>query len=71
MHQPRKSWEGTILFFVILTTILLGIGFNLGYIYKFAVPWLAIIIVSAVVALAARYWPRRSAATDPEPRNER
>lgn len=61
MSGRKQSWEGTLLLFVITLTVLLGAAFNLGAIYHFAVPWLAILIISAAFALLWRYLRRPKA----------
>jgi hypothetical protein len=58
MPAQRPGWEGTLLLFIITFTVLMGISYNLGYIYRFPIPWLLIIVLAAGVALAVRYLRR-------------
>ncbi|HWQ14072.1 MAG TPA: hypothetical protein VNL77_14830 [Roseiflexaceae bacterium] len=55
MASNGPGWEGTILAFVMTFTVLLGVAYTLGVVYRVAVPWLAILAVSALVAAALRY----------------
>lgn len=56
-HQP--SWEGTILAFALIFTVLLGVVYAIAIVFRFAVPWLAILILSIVVTGALRLRRRR------------
>ncbi|HMO58028.1 MAG TPA: hypothetical protein PKA05_18880 [Roseiflexaceae bacterium] len=53
MH--KQSWEGTILAFAITFTILLGIVYSLGVVYRLTIPWVLIPLMSLGVALWVRY----------------
>ncbi|MEN9936712.1 MAG: hypothetical protein RLZZ387_3291 [Chloroflexota bacterium] len=55
MSSNGSSWEGTALAFFIIFTVLMGVSYTLGVTYRIAIPWLAILVVSAVVAVALRY----------------
>jgi ABC-type iron transport system FetAB permease component len=59
MNKPRLPWEGTALLFVFLFTILLGIGYNLSYVFRITIPWFALMLLAAGIALAVRYLPQR------------
>ena len=59
MQSQQPGWEGTILAFAIIFTVLLGATYGVAVVFKFAVPWLAILIVSIVGALALRFFRRR------------
>jgi hypothetical protein len=59
MQSQQPGWEGTILAFAIIFTILLGATYSIAVVYKFAVPWLAILILSIIAALVLRYFRRR------------
>jgi len=57
--RSQPSWEGTILAFAMIFTVLLGAVYGFAVVFKFAVPWLAILILSVAAALALRYFGRR------------
>jgi hypothetical protein len=57
--RSQPSWEGTILAFAMIFTVLLGAVYGVAVVFKFAVPWLAILILSVAAALALRYFGRR------------
>jgi hypothetical protein len=57
--RSQPSWEGTILAFAMIFTVLLGVVYGVAVVFKFAVPWLAILILSVVATLALRYFGRR------------
>jgi hypothetical protein len=54
MPSNRSSWEGTILVFFMTFTVLIGISYSVGVAYRITIPWLAILIVSLLVALGLR-----------------
>jgi antibiotic biosynthesis monooxygenase (ABM) superfamily enzyme len=57
--RPQPRWEGTILAFAMIFTVLLGVVYGVAGVFKFAVPWLAILILSIAVTLVLRYFGRR------------
>ena len=57
--RSQPSWEGTLLAFAMIFTVLLGAVYGVAVVFKFAVPWLAILILSVAAALALRYFGRR------------
>ena len=57
--RSQPSWEVTILAFAMIFTVLLGAVYGVAVVFKFAVPWLAILILSVAAALALRYFGRR------------
>ena len=57
--RSQPSWEGTILAFAMIFTVLLGAVYGVAVVFKSAVPWLAILILSVAAALALRYFGRR------------
>ena len=57
--RSQPSWEGTLLAFAMIFTVLLGTVYGFAAVFKFAVPWLAILILSVAAALALRYFGRR------------
>jgi hypothetical protein len=52
-QQPR--WEGLILAFVLIFTVLLGVVYSVAVVFRFAVPWLAILIASAAITFGLAY----------------
>jgi hypothetical protein len=59
MQPQQPGWEGTILAFAIIFTILLGATYSVAIVFKFAVPWLTILALSVIGALVLRYFRRR------------
>jgi hypothetical protein len=59
MKSGQPGWEGIILAFVIIFTVLLGSVYGVAVVYKFAVPWLAILILSIAVTIGLYYYRRR------------
>ena len=59
MSTKQPSWEGTILAFAAIFTVLIGTAYGLAVWYRTPIPWLTIIVVSAVCALGLRYIRRR------------
>ena len=55
MPTKQPSWEGTILAFAIIFTVLIGTAYGLAVWYHTPIPWLMIIVVSMVCALGLRY----------------
>jgi len=58
MRSQQPRWEGLILAFAMIFTVLLGSVYGIAVVFKFAVPWLAVLLLSAV-ATAGLYWWRR------------
>ena len=59
MASNGSGWEGTALAFMMTFTVLMGVAYSLGIAYRITIPWLAILIVSALVAFALRLRRRR------------
>ena len=59
MQPQQPGWEGTILAFIMIFTVLLGSIYGIAVAFKFAVPWLAILIVSIAATVALYYYRRR------------
>ena len=57
-QQPRL--EGLILAFVMIFTVLLGVVYAAAVVFRFAVPWLAILIAAALITAALAVVRRRS-----------
>jgi Flp pilus assembly protein TadB len=55
--MPEKSpgWEGTILAFVMIATVLIGVAYSIALVYAIPVPWAILLIIAAIAAL----WLRR------------
>ena len=59
MKPQQPGWEGIILAFVMIFTVLLGSIYGIAVAFKFAVPWLAILIVSLGITGALYYYYQR------------
>ncbi len=59
MASNGSGWEGTALAFFITFTVLMGCAYSLGVAYRINIPWLAIVVVSALVAAGLRLRRRR------------
>lgn len=59
MASNGSGWEGTALVFFMTFTVLMGVAYTLGVSYRITIPWLAILLVSAAVALGLRIQRRR------------
>ena len=59
MRPRQPGWEGPILAFVMIFTVLLGSVYGVAVVFKFAVPWLALLIVSVALTIALVYMRRR------------
>jgi hypothetical protein len=58
MTKKPGGWEGTLLLFGVVFTVLLGVTFNLAFVYRFPIPWFVILLISVAVALGWRYLRR-------------
>jgi hypothetical protein len=59
MKTGRPSWEGFFLAFAMIFTVLLGAVYGVAVVFRFAVPWLVVLLLSAVLAAALYIWRRR------------
>jgi uncharacterized membrane protein YjjP (DUF1212 family) len=59
MQHNGGGWDGTALAFFITFTVLMGVAYTMGVTFRVTIPWLAILVVSAVVAAATRLRRRR------------
>jgi hypothetical protein len=59
MAPKGSGWEGTILAFFMTFTVLMGVAYTLGVAYRITIPWLGILVASALVAAALRFRRRR------------
>jgi ABC-type iron transport system FetAB permease component len=55
MQSKQPSWEGAILAFAMLFTVLLGTAYSLSVVFRIPIPWLAILIISLICMLAMRF----------------
>ena len=59
MRSKQPGWEGSILAFAIIFTVLFGAAYSISNAFRVPIPWLAILILSLVGTLALRYTQRR------------
>jgi cytochrome c biogenesis protein CcdA len=55
MSTNQPSWEGTFLAFALIFTVLIGLAYVFANIFRFPVPWLAVLIGSIAISLGLRY----------------
>lgn len=55
MPEPSPGWEGTILAFVAIATVLIGSAYSIALVYETPVPWAVLLVIAAIAAL----WLRR------------
>jgi hypothetical protein len=55
MPSKQPSWEGTILAFMVILSVLIGVGYVIALNFGIPVPWFALTIIAFVVALGARF----------------
>lgn len=55
MPEQSPGWEGTILAFIIIATVLIGSAYSVALVYETPVPWTALLLIAAIAAL----WLRR------------
>ena len=60
MQPKQPGWEGPILAFAIMFTVLIGVAYSISAVYRVPIPWLAILIISLVSMLALRYVRRQT-----------
>ena len=59
MRSKQPSWEGSILAFAIIFTVLFGAAYSISNAFRVPIPWLAILIVSLIGMLVLRYVRRQ------------
>jgi hypothetical protein len=59
MNKGRPSWEGFFLAFAMIFTVLLGAVYGVAVVFKFAVPWLVVLLLSVVLTAALFFWRSR------------
>ncbi len=59
MESDQSSWEGTLLMFALLFTVLMGVTYGAAIWFRTPIPWLANIVLAILGALALRYVRRR------------
>jgi uncharacterized membrane protein YfcA len=55
MASKQPSWEGTILAFMVILSVLIGVGYVIALNFRIPVPWLALTIIALGIALGARF----------------
>jgi hypothetical protein len=61
MKTGRPNWEGFFLAFAMIFTVLLGAVYGVAVVFQFAVPWLAVLLLSAILVVALYIWRGRRA----------
>jgi hypothetical protein len=59
MKTGGPSWEGFFLAFAMIFTVLLGAIYGVAVVFRFAVPWLVILLLSVALAAVLYIWRRR------------
>ena len=59
MRSRQPGWEGFFLVLAMIFTVLLGSVYGVAVVFKFAVPWLAVLILSVVITVALYFYWRR------------
>ena len=59
MPTKRPGWEGTLLAFAMIFTVLMGVTYGAAVSFRTPIPWLANIVVALAGAVALRYLRRR------------
>lgn len=59
MPPRQPGWEGTMLLFAMVFTVLLGIVYAVAIVLRFAVPWLLILALSILITVGLRFTRRR------------
>lgn len=55
MPEQPPGWEGTILAFVVIATVLIGSAYSIALVYDIPTPWTVLLVIAAIAAL----WLRR------------
>ncbi|HEU5100844.1 MAG TPA: hypothetical protein VFU22_17565 [Roseiflexaceae bacterium] len=58
MQPNQSSWEGTLLLFALLFTVLMGVTYGAAIWFRTPIPWLANLVLALLGALAFRYLRR-------------
>lgn len=58
MPPKQPNWEGTFLAFGLIFTTLLGVMYAIANVFRFSIPWLAILLI-AIAITAFLHWKRR------------
>ena len=59
MKTGRPSWEGIFLAFAMIFTVLLGAFYGVAVVFRLAVPWLAVLLLSLLLTVALTIWRGR------------
>jgi hypothetical protein len=60
MKTERPSWEGFFLALALIFTVLLGAVYGIAVVFRFAVPWLLVLLLAIILTAALYIWRRRS-----------
>jgi hypothetical protein len=60
MSINQGGWEGLLLAFAMIFTVLIGLSYVFANFFRFPIPWLAILVGSAAITLALGYVRRRT-----------
>ena len=55
MSEQPSGWEGTILTFIMIATILIGSAYSVALVYETPVPWALLLFIAAI----ATFWLHR------------
>jgi hypothetical protein len=58
MPTKRSGWEGTLLAFAMIFTVLMGVTYGASINFRTPIPWLVNIVVALIAAVALRYLRR-------------
>jgi hypothetical protein len=55
MPTKQPGWEGTLLAFALIFTVLMGVTYGAAIYFRTPIPWLLNIVVALIGAVALRY----------------
>ncbi len=58
MPSKQPSWEGTILAFMVILSVFIGVGYVISLNFRVPVPWLVLVMLALGIALGARFTRR-------------
>lgn len=58
MPQQDSQWEGLLLAFAMIFTVLLGVAYGVGVLLRIPVPWFATLVAAVVATLGLAYVKR-------------
>lgn len=62
MPTQEPNWEGLILAFAMIFTVLLGVFYGVSMLFRTPVPWLVALVLSLVLTFGLRYLRSRPRA---------